>query len=99
MKIFKSEPNINFMNKRFYAFAVSGLIIVMGFLLLISKDFNLGIDFTGGTLIEVSFKDDISVDSIRDSLKSIGLAKSTIQRIKLNTIVIVSPDTGESNSQ
>ncbi len=82
MKIFKSEPNIKFMNKRLYAFAISGAIIIMGFLLLISKDFNLGIDFTGGTLIEVSYKDEISVDSIRDSLKTIGMAKSTIQRIQ-----------------
>jgi preprotein translocase subunit SecF len=82
MKIFKKEPNFNFMSKRFYAFIMSGLIIIGGVALFVTKDFNLGIDFTGGTVIEVSFKDDISTEDLRNSLRQVGLSKSMIQRIE-----------------
>jgi preprotein translocase subunit SecF len=82
MKIFKKEPNFMFMSKRFYAFIISGLMIIGGVALFVSKDFNLGIDFTGGTMIEVSFKDDISTRELRDSLRQVGLSKSMIQRIE-----------------
>jgi len=81
MKIFKDEPTIEFMGKRFYAFAFSGLIILAGIIMLMTKDFNLGIDFTGGTMIEVSFKDDVSVNDLRKLLSQVGHGKSMIQRI------------------
>jgi preprotein translocase subunit SecF len=81
MKIFNKEPNFNFMSKRFYAFLVSGLLIIAGAILFITKDFNLGIDFTGGTLIEVKYREDVSVNQLRKSLKTMGLGKSMIQRI------------------
>ena len=82
MKIFKKEPNFKLMSKRFYAFTISGLIIIAGVTLFVTKNFNLGIDFTGGTMLEVSFKDDISTDDLRKSLRKVGLAKSMIQRIE-----------------
>jgi preprotein translocase subunit SecF len=69
------------MSKRFYAFGISALMIIAGVVLFGTKDFNLGIDFTGGTMIEISFKDDISVNELRTSLKKVGMGKSTIQRI------------------
>lgn len=81
MKIFKKEPNFELMSKRFYAFGISALMIIAGVVLFVTKDFNLGIDFTGGTMIEISFKDDISVNELRSSLQKVGMGKSTIQRI------------------
>lgn len=81
MKIFKKEPNFDFMSKRFYAFAISGLIIALGFVLMVTKDFNLGIDFTGGTMIEVSFKNKTDIKDLRSALQRVGLGKSQIQRI------------------
>lgn len=81
MKIFKKEPNFQFMSKRFYAFGISALMIIAGVVLLGTRDFNLGIDFTGGTMIEISFKDNISVNELRTLLKKVGMGKSTIQRI------------------
>lgn len=81
MKIFKDEPKIEFMGKRLYAFGISGLLIIAGIVLLMTKDFNLGIDFTGGTMIEVSFKDDVSVNTLRNALGDVGMGKSMIQRI------------------
>ncbi len=81
MEIFKKEPDFNFMGKRFLAFALSGLIIVAGAIVFKAKGFNFGIDFTGGTLIEVSFKDYIHEKNLRKALKRIGLGESEIQRV------------------
>ena len=81
MKIFKHEPNFKFMKKRYIAFVLSGLIIVAGFYSFYSKGFNLGIDFTGGTMVEVSFRKNISVGEIRSLMKKIGLSKSEITRV------------------
>lgn len=84
MRIFKKEPNFQFMNKRGYAFIFSGIIIVIGVLLFYTRGFNLGIDFTGGTNIEVSFREDISTNQLRKVLGEVGLGKSMIQRVGQN---------------
>lgn len=82
MKIFQDVPNFKFMNKRYFAFLFSGIIIVIGVILFFTQGFNLGVDFTGGTNIEVSFRDNIKVQHLRDALGEIGLGKSTIQRVE-----------------
>lgn len=81
MIIFKKDPNFQFMNKRGYAFLLSGTIIVIGVFLFFTRGFNLGIDFTGGTNIEVSFREQIPVSQLRKALDEVGLAKSTIQQV------------------
>ncbi len=81
MKIFKQEPNFEFMSRRYYAFLISGLIIAAGVFLFFNSGFNLGIDFTGGTKIEVSFREDTSENQLRDALRNVGLTKSMIQRV------------------
>ena len=84
MRIFKTDPNFKFMNKRWIAFIVSGLIIAGGIFTFYTKGFNLGVDFTGGTMVEVSFRENISVGELRNSLGDIGLGKSEITRVGKN---------------
>ncbi|MDQ1352629.1 MAG: Protein-export rane protein SecF [Acidobacteriota bacterium] len=81
MKIFNEVPNFKFMRIRKWGFIVSSIIILFGIILFFIKGFNMGLDFTGGTLLEVSFKDKTSVDDIRQSIQKIGMGKSTIQRV------------------
>lgn len=81
MKIFVKEPNFQFMTKRGFAFLFSGIIIAVGVFLFYSRGFNLGIDFTGGTKIEVSFREKIPVTQLRKALDEVGLAKSMIQQV------------------
>jgi preprotein translocase subunit SecF len=81
MKIFKEDTNIKFMNKRYFAFALSLLIILAGIIVFKTRGFNLGIDFTGGTLIEASYRIPTRVSELRSRLSGIGLQKSTIQRV------------------
>lgn len=81
MKIFKKEPDFKFMKKRFFAFGLSFIILIAGGIIYQAKGFNLGIDFTGGTMIEVSFNDQTTENDIRAKLKEINLGKSVIQRV------------------
>lgn len=80
MRIFRKEPNFKLMNKRYYAFCLSGLIVLAGVVSFFLIGFNLGIDFTGGTLIEVSFIESRTEDEVRAALLKAGFIKSSIQR-------------------
>jgi preprotein translocase subunit SecF len=81
MKIFKEEPKIKFINKMVYAFALSGLIILAGAVTFFSRGFNMGIDFSGGTLIEVSFQNKTATPQVRSMLNKMNLGDAQITRI------------------
>ncbi len=81
MRIFKEEPKIKFINKRYYAFALSGLIILAGVAMFFTRGFNMGIDFSGGTMIEVGFLERTSVQQLRSILNKINLGDAQITRI------------------
>jgi len=81
MQIFKN-PNFDFMKFKFFAFGLSAIIILVGLLnMTIGKGINYGIDFAGGTLIRVIFKNPVPIDTIRSLLNSQGLGKSRIQEV------------------
>jgi len=81
MYLFKEVPNIKFINKRYYAFALSGLIILAGVVMFFTRGFNMGIDFSGGTMIEVSFLNPTSIPQVRSILNKINLGDAQITRI------------------
>jgi len=81
MRIFKEEPKIKFINKRFYAFALSGLIILAGVAMFFTRGFNWGIDFSGGTMIEVGFQQPTSTQQLRAMLAKIHIGDAQITRI------------------
>jgi len=81
MYLFKEVPNIKFINKRYYAFALSASIIIAGLVLFFTRGFNMGIDFSGGTMIEVSFLKPTSIPQVRNILNKINLGDAQITRI------------------
>jgi preprotein translocase subunit SecF len=81
MQLFKEVPNIKFTSKRYYAFALSGLIILAGVVLFFTRGFNMGIDFSGGTMIEVSFQNKTTIPQVRSMLNRINLGDAQITRI------------------
>lgn len=66
-------------NKRYWWFAISAIIMIPGLISMALQGFNLGIDFTGGTLIDVKFDQAVTVQQVRDVLKDYQLDNSTIQ--------------------
>jgi len=81
MRLFNKTPEFRFMNKRFLAFGLSGLVIAAGIVGFFTRGFNLGIDFTGGTMIEVAFKQPTRVADLRDRLGKVGMSKAVIQAV------------------
>lgn len=60
-------------------FAISLLVIIPGIVCMFVRGFNFGIDFTGGTIIDLRFNEPVTVAAVRDSLKKYDLDGSTIQ--------------------
>ena len=80
MQIIKSATKIDFMGKRKGALVISGLLIIAGIVsLIVHGGPNYGIDFAGGTLVQVRFSQPVSLDEIRASMKDAALG-GTIQR-------------------
>ena len=81
MQFIKPDININFVSKRKVAFFISlAMILVSIASLLIHKGPRYGIDFAGGTLIQVKFSDPESPKNIKSGLATIDLGKSSVQQ-------------------
>lgn len=67
------KTNIDFIKKRFIFFTISGAVILIGITSLVVKGLDLGLDFTGGTLVQVKFERPIDISTVRNALKAAGL--------------------------
>jgi preprotein translocase subunit SecF len=80
MQLFKSETHFDFMGRIKAAVTFSVILILIGLgSVVVSGGLKFGIDFAGGTLIQLQFKSSPDIEVIRDGLKTIGLGESTIQ--------------------
>ncbi len=68
MELFKSNKTYNFMGKRLPFLGFSALLVMISFVLLFTKGLNLGIDFSGGTLVQVQYTQAAPITDIRDIL-------------------------------
>ncbi len=68
MEIFKSNKTYNFMGKRLPFLAFSAILVMASFLLLFTKGLNLGIDFSGGTLVQIQYSQVAPIKDIRNIL-------------------------------
>ncbi len=89
MQIFKNTPNFNFMAKRKYALAFSLLLIIASVATLAMKGLNFGLDFTGGTLIEVAYPQSADLEKIRKRLATSGFGDAIVQNFGSSKDVLV----------
>ena len=81
IELFK-EPNLDWMGKAKYFFTLSGLLLLIGWSAIFFKGgIKYGIDFRGGTNVDVRFAHPPNVDQLRASLQRQGLGNSEIQGI------------------
>lgn len=81
MEFIKPDINIDFVGKRKIAFAVSALLILVSVVSLVMHGGpRYGVDFAGGTEIQVKFSNSVTVDAIKDGLKAIGMENAKVQR-------------------
>ncbi|MHB0996070.1 MAG: protein translocase subunit SecF [Elusimicrobiales bacterium] len=78
MMVLIGKTKIDFIGKRFAFFAVSGLLIAAGAASMAVKGLNLGLDFTGGTLLQVRFENKVTTAEVREAMKKAGI-ETTIQ--------------------
>ena len=103
MKFLNKKTNIDFMGKRKIAFALSAVLIISSIVILVSRDLNFGLDFTGGTLIEVSYTTAPEISDVRANLTSAGINDAVVQTFgTASDIVVRIPPKdveGESNAE
>jgi len=98
VKFFKT-PNIDFIGKRYIAFAFSIILIVSSIIAIAVKGPNYGIDFTGGILMQISFDKEIKLDDVRNGLKDAGNLSFELQSIGDEGIIIRVKKTDKSQDE
>jgi preprotein translocase subunit SecF len=80
LEIIKPGTKIDFMGRRRIAFIFSGVVMLIGIISLILHGGPIyGVDFAGGTLVQVKFSQPVETDAIKGALKDVGLTSSSIQ--------------------
>lgn len=72
-------PKFDIVGRRKWWYLLSILIIIPGVFSMFTRGFNLGIDFTGGTILDLKFARPVAVAEVREALKDYKLDGSTIQ--------------------
>ncbi|MGJ7456595.1 protein translocase subunit SecF [Halomonas sp. MA07-2] len=79
----------DFMGKRRLAFAISGLLILVSIVSLLFQQLNLGLDFTGGTLVEVRYAAAPSLEAVRQTLEGAEFRDVSVQTFGASTEVLI----------
>ncbi len=98
MQIIKHDTNIDFVGKRKLALILSAVVILLGLVsLVVNGGPNYGIDFVGGTLVQVKFAENTDAAKIKDSLASMDLGSLVVQSFgdDTNEFLIRVQDTGK----
>ena len=89
MEIFRVKTDIPFMKFRKISAIISTSIFITSILFLVFRGLNLGVDFTGGTLMEVSYPQAANLEEIRSTLKQIDLPEAQVQNFGTNSDVLI----------
>ncbi|MDD3679821.1 MAG: protein translocase subunit SecF [Candidatus Shapirobacteria bacterium] len=79
---------MNFIKYRFVSFIFSGVLVLISLYGLIRFGLVLGVDFTGGSLVEVALDQEIEVSELKDRLTNFGLVVSQIQQTGSNSLLV-----------
>src|SRR5271165_4294926 len=81
IELFK-QPNLDWMGKAKYFFALSGILLALGWAaIFLHGGIKYGIDFRGGTDVDVRFAKTPDVEQLRNGLRAQGLGNSEIQSV------------------
>jgi len=100
MQLFKKPTTFDFMGKRTMAVTFSALLILISIGSLATRGLNFGLDFTGGTLIELGYSHPVDLTIVRSTLESSGFPEAVAQHFGTtkDILVRIAPQEGKTNA-
>ncbi|QMU62625.1 MAG: protein translocase subunit SecF [Gammaproteobacteria bacterium] len=89
MQLLKNNLNFDFMGKRKLALIISLILIIISIAAMVTRGLNLGIDFTGGTLVEVGYAESVELEPVRQALASSGYDDAIVQHFGTTKDVLI----------
>lgn len=89
MRLFKTVPKIDFMRLRRFWLGFSTVTSLLAIAVILIKGFHFGIDFTGGTLIELTYPQPMQTETVRDTLAQAGYGDTVVQHFGTTHDVLV----------
>ena len=89
MQLLKLKETISFMSLRVPAMIFSGLLVLASLFSLATNSLNWGLDFTGGTLIEIGYDGDANIPQIRAELTAAGFEDAVVQNFGSSSEVLI----------
>ena len=99
MQIFRQTTAFDFLGWRKIALSVSALLILASILSLSFRGLNFGIDFTGGTLVEVGYPEPVEIESARSLLVQNGFEDALVQHFGTPQDIMVRLPSNRSNDE
>jgi preprotein translocase subunit SecF len=91
MRIFENL-NFDFLGKRKIAYAISGLLFIVGIISVVVRGFHFGIDFKGGSEIVLQFEKPVEISDVRSYVDNIGLGNVEVKTFGGETGVMIRTD-------
>jgi preprotein translocase subunit SecF len=89
MELFRIKNDIPFMSYGRLTTAISLITFVLAVVFLVTRGLNFGVDFTGGTIMEVNYPQAANLESVRKAVDSIGLKEATVQNFGSSHDVLI----------
>ncbi|EAR21187.1 protein translocase subunit SecF [Nitrococcus mobilis] len=100
MDLFKRQTHINFIGMRRYATILSAILILIALVSLAVRGLNLGLDFTGGTIVEVTYPKPAELQDVRAALAVAGYPDAVVQHFgSARDVLIRMPSRQTSSAQ
>ena len=89
MEFFRVKKDIPFMKYSKLSAVISTTVFILAVFFIVFRGLNLGVDFTGGTMMEVSYPKAANIDNIRQTLRDIGLEDAQVQNFGTEEDVLI----------
>jgi preprotein translocase subunit SecF len=89
MEFFRIKRDIPFMSWGKYTTSISLLTFILSVFFLFTKGLNLGVDFTGGTVMEVAYAQPADINRVRDTLVKLGMPDVSVQNFGTSRDVLI----------
>ncbi len=100
MNLFANLPSIDFMGKRKFAITLSVILLLVSLGSLVTRGLNFGLDFSGGTLIELGYSNPVDLSVTREILEKGGVPDAVVQHFGTSQDILIrlAPKEGENDA-